>query len=284
MPKTTTSKTDDGAEGQGPGQMSTDSPAENPQCGQGSAANKPQTARPADGMADFKHLCARANRGDRVAKTVLVNYLDKHPEFWDQFGDIAGDAETALVEQIAPKDWLTRVAIRRKADEMRRQLSRPGQTPLEDLAVRRLVACWVQMQFVESNCARADGGLEQAKSWLQRQQQVHKLYAAAEKSLLMVRTFVPTEVQPAAIAAVGVGANPSAAKTVKAEEQPSGQAESPSLAVSEGPLAEPGTVNRIARWMQDANEAPENEEAGVADENHRVNGHVAKGPIGRGSR
>ena len=99
----------------------------------------------------------------------------------------------------------------------------------------------------------------------------------------MVRTLVSPAVQPAAIAEVDVGTNPSRANTAKSEEQSSGQTESPSLAVPEGPLADIGNVNRIARWMDDSNPAPAIVGAGVADKKHRVNGHDARERIRRGS-
>jgi hypothetical protein len=111
-------------------------------------------------------------------------------------GDTAKLAETGIIDVIADGEWLTGRAVAREADLLRKRLSRPSQSPLEELAIRRLVACWAQLHLVDSMCGQADGAGERARFWLQRQAQAHKLYAAAEKSLLLIRSFIPAAVQP----------------------------------------------------------------------------------------
>ena len=54
----------------------------------------------------------------------------------------------------------------------------------------------VQLHLVDSMCGQADGAVERARFWLHRQAQAHKLYAAAEKSLLLIRGLIPAAVQP----------------------------------------------------------------------------------------
>jgi hypothetical protein len=135
----------------------------------------------------FNSLRKRANAGDQRARAALIKYMDRRPERWAAFGDMARHAEMSLIETIAQGEWLAGEAITRDAARLRERLSRPNQSPLEELAVSRLVACWVQLQFVESMCHRAEIGGERGKFWLQRQQQAHRLYSQAEKSLLLIR-------------------------------------------------------------------------------------------------
>lgn len=222
---------------------------------------------------------SRANRGDHRAQAALVKYLDSRPELWDRFGEMAGHAENALVEAITGGEWLTTQAIKRRAAKLRRHLSRPSPSPLEELAVRRLVACWVHMQYVESMCSRADGKVEAAKLWLQRQQQAHRLYAAAEKSLLLVRGLMPPSIQVAAAAKVEVATDISGANGAGPNSKSSEPAESQSTASTESPAADFTGVNRIAHLTGNLNQGADRATAGTPDEKHRVNNHDPGGRL-----
>ena len=79
---------------------------------------------------------------------------------------------------------------------MRRELAGAFPTPLELLAVERVVAAWLALQHVETQCAKAEGDVAVAKFWLQRQQQAHRLYQAAVKSLLTIRELLPSQSSP----------------------------------------------------------------------------------------
>ena len=144
----------------------------------------------------FDKLRGKANKGDRQARLLLVRFCNANPHLWAMLGDTAKLAETSIIDMIVQGEWLSGRAIAREADQLRKRLSRPSQSPLEEVAVRRLVACKMQADFVDSQCSRVDGMVEQAKFWLQRQAQAHRLYAAAEKSLLLIRGLIPAAVQP----------------------------------------------------------------------------------------
>jgi hypothetical protein len=232
-----------------------------------------QTATWADVATNFERLRERANLGDRDAQTTLVKYLNATPALWYKLGEMAWHAEASLVEAIAEGEWLTTQAIRRRAAELRRELSRPSQSPLEELAVQRVVACWVQLQFVDSKCAQADGESPRAKLWLQRQQQAHKLYAAAEKSLLLIRGLMPPAVQLAAAAKVDVSVNTAETNGAEPKEGSNESAETPSA--SESAMG----VNRIAHFADELDQAAHNESVVTPDGRRRINGHDLKGEI-----
>ncbi len=163
------------------------------------AAEAPQAPPPAtvaDFQASFERLRRRANRGNQQARAALIHYLDADPARWATFGNMARHAEMSLIEVITEGEWLAGEAIKREAARLRERLSRPNQSPLEELAITRLVGCWLQVQFVESMCKQAHEDFARAKFWLARQQQVHRLYAQAEKSLLLIRGLSSTSLPP----------------------------------------------------------------------------------------
>ena len=154
---------------------------------------------------DFDELRQLADRGDPTAQAELRKLLDDHPEIWRQVGDLAVHAQLEFVRLIAKNDFLLTESIQRRAAEMRRELAGAFPTPVELLMVERVVACWLQVQYVESQIALADGELLKARFWLQRQMQANRLYHAATKALMLVREVLPPAAPPAALAADAAG-------------------------------------------------------------------------------
>ena len=140
--------------------------------------------------AEFERLRQLANSGDLVAQDSLKRLLDAHPEIWRRLGDLAAHAQLEFIRLIAKDEFLLTEAIRRKAEEMRRELLGVFPTPLEVLAIERVVAAWLQVQYVDGLCARGESEASIVKLWLQRQRQAHRLHEAAVKSLLMVRALL----------------------------------------------------------------------------------------------
>lgn len=271
MPKKTTN--DESTESSKVEQGSLGTSTESPQTDRAETLQGVKAHSQEEWAAAFKSVRERANRGDRRSQAVLIKYFDEHPEMWAKFGEMAGYAESALIETITQGEWLTAQAIKRRAAELRQELSRPSQSPLEDLAVQRLAACWMQLQFVESMCAQAHGDIARAKFWLQRQQQVHKLYAAAEKSLLMVRGLLPASVQLASMTNVAVCTNISGANGTQAAEKVTVPAETHPVTVAEGPAVKFGGVNRISGVMDAMHHAADSTGEQDGDGLRRVNGN-----------
>jgi len=87
--------------------------------------------------------------------------------------------------------------------ESRAELLGVFPSALETVAVDRLVAARTYLEYVESQCAKAEGEMSSARFWLLRQQQAHRNYHSAVKSLLLVRELLPSEGPPAALTANG---------------------------------------------------------------------------------
>ena len=247
------------------------------------AANPPVPGRCQAEVAKAEHQMAigraidfhrdRANKGDRQSQVILIRFFNANPSLWESLGDMARHAEKGLIDTITKGEWLTGRAIEREACQLRERLSRPSQSPLEELAVQRLVACWVQLQFVESMCSRADGTVERGKFWLHRQAQAHRLYAAAEKSLLLIRGSLPGALPPqaranGAVSDFGSGA-PASGEPYEAVEKTQFQ---------EVPVvADFGGVNRIANPNGHRELAYLAEPGSANGNHHRVNGHGVAG-------
>ncbi len=152
---------------------------------------------------NFGELRGRASQGDPGAQDELSRVLDAHPEIWRRVGDLAAHAQLEFTRLIAKGDFLLSESVRRKAEEMQRELQGVFATPLEIVAAQRVVAAWLQVQHVEAQIAVADGEVTKAKFWLQRQLQANRLLHAATKSLLLIRELLPPGAPPAAITANG---------------------------------------------------------------------------------
>jgi hypothetical protein len=85
----------------------------------------------------------------------------------------------------------------RQLAALRKQLTRPGDGPLEEMAIHRIVASWLNIQTVDFMCAQADGELEKAKLWLKRQEQAQKMFNSTLKGLVLIRQYLSPDAPPA---------------------------------------------------------------------------------------
>lgn len=146
---------------------------------------------------EFGALVQAANNGDAKAQGRLRSVLEENPVIWQQVGDLAQHAERALLMLVAGPDQLARESTARKLQELRDDLSGTNPTALERLAVDRIVALHLQLQYVDTLFA---GSLEsspkhrnQVVRW---QDQVNRRYNLAVKSLLDIRRLSPSTAKP----------------------------------------------------------------------------------------
>lgn len=151
----------------------------------------------------FAELRQLADKGDAAAQAKISHLLDLHPGIWRRVGDLGKHAELSFVRMIAENDFVLGESVKRRAAEMRNELAGVFPSAAELLAVQRVVASWLYLQHVESQCARAEQDAATAKLWLIRQQQASRIYLGAMKSLVLVRQLLPAATEPAALAANG---------------------------------------------------------------------------------
>jgi len=143
---------------------------------------KAQTSLPLS-REEFGQLRKQADAGDTDAQAKLRNLMDTQPSLLKALGDVAPHAEMNMVRILAGESWSIAEAVRLEMAQLRQQLISADPTSLEELAVRRVVACWLHLQVAESKCGEA----VMDKRWLRWHDQAQRHYHAAVKSLVMVQ-------------------------------------------------------------------------------------------------
>jgi hypothetical protein len=143
--------------------------------------------------AESSQLVAQANAGDADALKNLRELLENRPEIWQRVGDLAAHAEMLMVNLISAGNRLMIESLQRTLHEMKAELVGPATSMLERMAIDRLLACWLQLQYVDNLAVKSSGGtLPNANFQLKRQDAAHKRYAAAVKSLAELRRLLPS--------------------------------------------------------------------------------------------
>ena len=146
---------------------------------------------------EMAHLLAQAEHGDASVLPALRTYLDQTPELWQTVGDLAYQAQAALIERASGTNLLLREALGRQLEAMRHELSGPAPTPLERLLVDRIVLCWLRLSIAEVLEAQAppDRSPRQAE-WSQTQiDRAQKRFVEASKAWAQVRRLLSPAVQ-----------------------------------------------------------------------------------------
>ncbi len=145
-------------------------------------------------------LVERANNGDKAALKKLREVLDSQPEIWQSIGDVAQHARLTLMRLIAGEDRLMLESLQRQTAQMENDLLGSSNTPLEELCIQRIIACWLQLQYADTMCVSATSeNITQAKFWSDCQQRADRRFNAAIKSLSAVRKFLPSANEPKAV-------------------------------------------------------------------------------------
>ncbi len=151
-------------------------------------------------LARINTLFKRADAGDERAAVRLRPLLDETPGTWEFLGDLAGHAQRAWLALASGDNGVTQEAIERQVARMRADLLGPSPAPLERLLAERVVACWLQVYYLETTYAQR---LEKAgaTNWAnddghqRRQERAHRRYLSAIKALAQVRRLLVPMVQ-----------------------------------------------------------------------------------------
>ena len=132
---------------------------------------KPQAVTPSMALTELRK---RADQGDPEAQAALMRWLDHNPAIWRQIGDMAHHSQAELIRLVGKSDFVLTESIKRRMAEQRAELLGVFPTPLETLAVDRLIAARMHLEHVEAQCAKAEGEIPLAKFWLARQREAHE--------------------------------------------------------------------------------------------------------------
>jgi hypothetical protein len=147
-------------------------------------------------------LLARAEQGDPTALSAVREALDRLPQLWQHYGDLALHARQAWVDRAAGGNLLLRETLDRKLEAVRAELAGPAASPLERLLADQIALCWLQSSYTDAVAARARKGEAPAhqKLALQRQESSLRRLVTATKQLALVRKLLRPSVSPLDVA------------------------------------------------------------------------------------
>ncbi len=146
---------------------------------------------------ELKKLLKRAERGDHKALPAVRALFDTDPSLWQEIGNLAAQAENALVKVTAGENLLAQESLERAMESMRSELAGPNATPLEKLLVDRVVACWLHVAYADAMYAQnmQNLTLDQGDYYQRRQDRAHRRYLSAIRALAQVRRLLTPPIQ-----------------------------------------------------------------------------------------
>ena len=140
---------------------------------------------------ELARLVGRAERGDLTVLPALREALAANPDLWQTYGDLALQAEGALVRVAAGSNLLLAESLLLKLRALKAELGGESPSPLERLLVERVSASWLQTAYFDGLVAQAAGAGEARQRALQRQQDAaHRRHLAGIKQLAVVRRLL----------------------------------------------------------------------------------------------
>ena len=146
---------------------------------------------------EYRALVNRAQSGDAAALPHLREYLDRQPQLWKTWGDLAAIAQREWLDKIFEDQLLLRSAVKRELGELRTQLCGPDPSSLERLLVERILSCWLQVNYLDARSAQmvSELTLAQSEQFQRLVDRAHRRFLAAIKSLAQVRRLLGPTVQ-----------------------------------------------------------------------------------------
>jgi hypothetical protein len=142
---------------------------------------------------ELSRLVELANAGKPKAIKLLRRTMRKHPEIWQQAGNLTRLAEQRLIRIIMRSNNFGRDSLELKLNELKTELGGSSPSPIIRLCVDRVVACWLHLHYYDLMAETGkDHVSPQARAVAKRQDQAHRRYLQALKSLNTLRRLEPT--------------------------------------------------------------------------------------------
>jgi hypothetical protein len=172
---------------------------------------------PRQGDGELARLVGRAERGDLSVLPALREALAANPDLWQTYGDLALQAEGALVRAAAGRNLLLGESLLFKLRALKAELGGASPSPLERLLVERISASWLQTAYFDGLLAQAAGaGEARLKVLRQQQDAAHRRHLAGIKQLALVRKLLRPAPSPVEMLRAPVGETSPAAATRRA--------------------------------------------------------------------
>jgi hypothetical protein len=136
---------------------------------------------------------------------------------WQTYGDLALQAEGALVRAAAGRNLLLGESLLFKLRALKAELGGESPPPLERLLIERISLSWLQTAYFDGLLAQASGAGEARLRALQRQQDAaHRRHLAGIKQLAVVRKLLRPAPSPLELLRAPVGETSAPAATRRA--------------------------------------------------------------------
>ena len=144
-------------------------------------------------------LFEQVQKGDKSRLKEFEALMDDHERgalVVDFFGNLAGRAESRLVENMTGTNLAGRSAIPRKMANLRAELEGPSPNPIERLLAERAVYCWLVVWQYESNLnAATDLTIKMSEFHQRRIDAAHRRFLSAVRTLAQVRKLAIPSIQ-----------------------------------------------------------------------------------------
>ena len=155
---------------------------------------------------EIRCLLERARGGDATDLAALRRAMDRHPEIWQAYGDLAAFAQDAWIDLISGSNLVLKESLGRQVEAMTAELAGESPSPLERLLIERIAACWLQVSYADAAGARTgEMSIPQGKYLQQRQNSANRRYLSAVGALAMTRRLLGTSGSTARSSSVSTG-------------------------------------------------------------------------------
>lgn len=147
---------------------------------------------------ELRNLIKRAEAGDRTVLKELRAYLDNHPTFWQEFGDLATWCIESWLNLISGQNLLLKESIRLRLEAFRQEFGAQASL-LDTLLVERITATWLAVNYADTRYAQlrqAGAPVEQLRVIAKLQDSAHARHLAALKVFAQVRKLVAKSPSP----------------------------------------------------------------------------------------
>lgn len=146
------------------------------------------TAVERDPFQRLQELSQRVKAGDDSAMAEIRQILDGNHALWRELGDIQTTTEATLIEFVEGTA-ASKESVRRSVAAMKQSLLGAKPTPLEKMAVGRVVACWLFANFVDRWCGWSIKQGGRASDLAKLLEASEKRHAIALKSFKLVQAI-----------------------------------------------------------------------------------------------
>jgi hypothetical protein len=138
---------------------------------------------------DFEDVVARAAAGSDEAISDLRQVLRANPAIYQVLGDLSGHVQRCLVDLVAGGCVVAKEAIQLQAEELRRELLRDADSPLERLLADQIVTTWLDVNIQQIGLAQPHEKETHRQRWEQRFDRAQRRHLAAVTALAEVRGY-----------------------------------------------------------------------------------------------